>query len=331
MVGVQEQVAITGGAGFLGSHVVDYFVDAGEDVIVVDDFSEGSDENLARSLSEPNCSVREVDLTKRGAAINAFDGIDIIVHLAAKIGGIGYFHDVPADIIALNDAMNRNVCDAALEHSVDRLVYASSSMVYERATKFPVNEEQVGEIPPPASAYGYQKLSGEYYCKAYHDQYDLEYTIFRPFNAVGPREPPGEEVGQAHVIPDFVMKILEEKQYPLRILGDGRQMRAFTHVLDIAAGIHACVYEDAARNEVFNLGSSDGIEMRELARKIWKLCDRDRDIKFETESEFEHDVQKRVPDSSKAKELLGWEPEIKLEAALTEYISWYREEVLMNE
>ncbi|RLM57145.1 NAD-dependent epimerase/dehydratase family protein [Halobellus sp. Atlit-31R] len=325
---MDKQIAITGGAGFLGSHVVDYLVNEGEDVVVIDDFSSGSRANLSQSLVKPNCAVRNTDLTKREDAIGAFEDIDVIIHLAAKIGGIGYFHDVPADIIALNDAMTRNVCDAAVEHDIDRLVYASSSMVYERATEFPVHEKQIGEIPPPDSAYGYQKLSGEYYCEAYHNQYDLEYAIFRPFNAVGPREPPGDEVGQAHVIPDFVLKILEEEQYPLKILGDGHQIRAFTHVSDIAAGIHACVYEDAAQNNDFNLGSSEGIEMRELARKIWDRCDRDREIKFETEAEFEHDVQKRVPDSSKAKERLNWEPEVSLDDALTEYIDWYREEVL---
>lgn len=325
---MDKQIAITGGAGFLGSHVVDYFVDQGEDIVVIDDFSSGSEANISQSLAKPNCAIREIDLTNRAEATDAFEDIDVIIHLAAKIGGIGYFHDVPADIIALNDAMTRNVCDAAIEHDIDRLVYASSSMVYERATEFPVNEEQIGEIPPPDSAYGYQKLSGEYYCEAYHNQYDLEYAIFRPFNAVGPREPPGDEVGQAHVIPDFVLKILEEEQYPLKILGDGHQIRAFTHVSDIAAGIHACVYEDAARNNDFNLGSSEGIEMRELARKIWNRCDRDREIEFETEAEFEHDVQKRVPDSSKAEELLDWEPEVSLDDALTEYINWYRDEVL---
>jgi len=323
-----KRIAITGGAGFLGSHVVDYFVDAGEDVIVVDDFSDGSEANLGKSLNQPNCSVRETDLTERDAALNAFEDVDTIVHLAAKIGGIGYFHDVPADIIALNDAMNRNVCDAAIDHDIDRLVYASSSMVYERAMEFPVTEKQVGEIPPPASAYGYQKLSGEYYCEAYHDQYGLEYAIFRPFNAVGPREPPGEEVGQAHVIPDFVMKILEEEQYPLKILGDGHQIRAFTHVSDIAAGIHACIHEDTARNNDFNFGSSDGIDMRELARKIWERCGRDREIAFETGDEFEHDVRRRVPDSSKAADLLDWKPTVTLDDALTEYIDWYRDEVL---
>jgi len=328
---MSQKIAITGGAGFLGSHVVDHFVDAGEETIVVDDFSEGTRENLSKSIDDPNCSVREVDLTEREETFEAFEGVDIVVHLAAKIGGIGYFHDVPADIIALNDAMTRNVLDAALREDMDRIVYASSSMVYERATEFPVTEEQVGEVPPPASAYGYQKLTGEYYCRAYHDQYDVDYSIFRPFNAVGPREPPGEEVGQAHVIPDFVKKIIDEKQYPLEILGNGRQIRAFTHVSDIAAGIHACAHRSEALNNDFNLGSTDGIEMRELAEKIWHRSDREQEIAFEMEDSFEHDVQKRIPDSSKAKELLDWEPSVTLEEALDEYIDWYRGEELEDD
>jgi UDP-glucose 4-epimerase len=328
---MRKKIAITGGAGFLGSHIVDHFVDAGDDIIVVDDFSEGTRDNLIESIEEPNCSVRNADLTDRSEAFDAFEGVDVVVHLAAKIGGIGYFHDVPADIIALNDAMNRNVLDAALKESVDRVVYASSSMVYERATEFPVSETQLGDIPPPDSAYGYQKLSGEYYCQAYHEQYDLEYSIFRPFNAVGPREPPGEEVGQAHVIPDFVKKIAEEHQYPLEILGDGRQIRAFTHVSDIAAGVRACVYQEAARNNEFNLGSAEGIEMRDLARKIWQRADRTREIAFETEDAFEHDVRKRIPDSAKAARLLGWEPSVTLDEALDEYVQWYHEELLEGE
>jgi nucleoside-diphosphate-sugar epimerase len=228
----------------------------------------------------------------------------------------------------MNDAMNRQVFEAAREHDLDRVVYASSSMVYERATEFPVTEDQVSEIPPPESAYGFQKLAGEYYCRAYHDQYGVDYSIFRPFNAVGTREPPGDEVGQAHVIPDFVKKILEEEQYPLQILGDGRQVRAFTNVRDIARGVYRCAVDDAALNDHFNLGSSDGISMRDLARKIWDRCDRDREIAFETEDAFEHDVQRRVPDSSKAREQLGWEPAVSLDDSLSEYVAWYREEVL---
>lgn len=320
-----QLTAVTGGAGFLGSHVVDYFVDRGEDVVVVDDFSEGSTENLAASIDD--VEVREVDLRNRDETVAALDDIDVIVHLAAKIGGIGYFHHVPADIIAMNDSMNRSVFDAAREHDFDRVVYASSSMVYENATEFPVEESMLGEIPPPDSAYGFQKLSGEYYARAYHDQYDVEYSIFRPFNAVGPREPPGDEVGQAHVIPDFVKKTLEERQHPLDILGDGRQIRAFTNVRDIARGVHRCAYAPEAANDGFNLGSSDGIEMLELAERIWERCDREEPFEVNRQDAFEHDVRRRVPDSSKAATVLGWEPTISLSESLDEYLDWYRAEV----
>lgn len=322
---MSERVAITGGAGFLGSHVVDYFVEQGEDVVVVDDFSSGHRKHLDES--KLNLTVRELDLQKE-TVIDSLSDIDVIVHLAAKIGGIGYFHHVPADIISCNDLMNKRVFDAAVEHDFDRVVYASSSMVYESASEFPVTEDQVSEIPPPESAYGFQKLAGEYYCRAYHDQYDVPYSIFRPFNAVGPREPPGDEVGQAHVIPDFVMKILEEKQYPLEILGKGTQVRSFTNVRDIARGVYKCTFDDAAENEDFNLGSSEGVQMKELAEKIWERCDRSRDIAFEHKDAFEHDVQKRVPSSEKARRKLGWEPEITLDESLDEYISWYESEVL---
>jgi len=317
------KTAITGGAGFLGSNIVDYFVEHGSDVVVFDDFSDGTYENLSQSIDE--IEIREIDLRDRESTINAFSDIDVVVHLAAKIGGIGYFHHVPADIIAMNDAMNRNVLDAAVEHDLDRVCYASSSMVYENATDFPVTETQIGEIPPPDSAYGYQKLSGEYYCHAYHDQYDVEYSIFRPFNAVGPREPPGEEVGQAHVIPDFVKKIRDEKQHPLDILGSGEQVRSFTNVKDIAAGVYKCAYDDAAANEDFNLGSAEGVTMLDLAQQIWNYCGREEEFAVNRQDAFDHDVQKRIPDSSKAADVLDWEPEIPLEESLDEYITWYQE------
>lgn len=325
---MSSEVAITGGAGFLGSHIVDYFVEQSVPVTVIDDFSDGQRDHLSASLDAPNLTIREADLTDPVAAQNALEGVDRVVHLAAKIGGIGYFHDVPAEIISLNDAMNRNILDTAVDKDIDRVVYASSSMVYENAMEFPVTEEHLGEIPPPDSAYGFQKLAGEYYCRAYHDQYGQEYAIFRPFNAVGPREPPGDEVGQAHVIPDFAKKILEKEQYPLQILGSGEQIRSFTHVHDIAAGVYECTFADEASNEDFNLGSEESVTMRELAKMIWDRCGREREIEFDSKSGYEHDVERRIPDSSKAREVLEWSPEISLEQSLSEYLNWYRESVL---
>jgi len=319
------RTAITGGAGFLGSHVVDYFVDQEEDVIVIDNFSSGHEENLSNVADD--VEIRDVDLRDRDATIESFKDVNFVVHLAAKIGGIGYFHDVPANIIAMNDAMNKNVFDAAVEHDIERVCYASSSMVYENASEFPVTENQLGEIPPPDSAYGFQKLAGEYYCEAYHDQYDVEYSIFRPFNAVGPREPPGDEIGQAHVIPDFVLKILDEQQYPLEILGTGEQVRSFTNVRDIAAGVHKCAFDEAACNDDFNLGSSEATTMLTLAKKIWDYCGRNEEFAVERQDSYEHDVEKRIPDSSKAETKLDWTPEISLNDSLVEYIDWYEKNV----
>ncbi|MFB6216766.1 MAG: NAD-dependent epimerase/dehydratase family protein, partial [Candidatus Aenigmatarchaeota archaeon] len=198
----------------------------------------------------------------------------------------------------------------------------------EEAEEFPVQESQLNQIPSPQSAYGFQKLAGEYYCRAYHRQYNVDYSIFRPFNAVGTREPPGEEVGEAHVIPDFVKKIIELEQHPLEILGDGNQIRSFTNVRDIARGVYKCAFRDEAKNEDFNLGLEEGVKMKELARKIWNIAGREPEIEFDKKEGFEYDVQKRVPSSRKATEELDWDPQISLEESLQEYVDWYHQEVL---
>ncbi len=322
----KARVGITGGAGFLGSHFTDHFVDEGIDTVVIDDFSSGKRRNIDQHKGKENFEVREVDLMNQGSTQDSISDLDIVVHLAAKIGGIGYFHKIPADIIADNDLINKNVFNACLNTGVERIVYFSSSMVFERADTFPSKESDLSEIPPPKSAYGFQKLNGEYYCKAYKKQYDLDYTILRPFNAVGPRETPGEEVGHAHVIPDLVRKITVEKQYPLEILGSGEQVRAFTNVKDLARGCFLATFSEKAVNEDFNLGNPNGVTIKELATKIWNIADRKREIKFNHEESFSADVQKRIPSSEKAGRLLNWQPEISLDNSLEEYISWYEKQ-----
>lgn len=324
----KTKVGITGGAGFLGSHITDYFVEEGVETVVIDDFSSGQRKNINHHEGKENFEIREVDLTESESARKSISDLDIVIHLAAKIGGIGYFHKIPADIIGDNDLINRNLFKACSDEGIERMVYFSSSMVFERTDSFPSKEDDLEEIPPPKSAYGFQKLNGEYYCKAFKKQYDLNYTILRPFNAIGPRETPGEEIGHAHVVPDFVRKIMVKEQYPLEILGSGNQVRAFTNVKDLARGCFFATFSEKAVDEDFNLGNPNEVTIKELARKIWELVGRDEDIKFYHEEGFSEDVQKRIPSSEKAKDLLGWEPEISLEESLEEYISWYREEIV---
>ena len=321
----EMKVGVTGGAGFLGSHTVDQLIEQGVKTVVIDDFSAGKMENIQPQMKRDEFELRKVDLKEFDSARRALQDLNVIVHLAAKIGGIGFFHKIPADIIADNDLINRNVFNASLSCNIHRIIYFSSSMVFERATSFPTKEEDLTKIPPPKSAYGFQKLSGEYYCKAYQKQYGLEYTILRPFNAVGPREFPEEETGHAHVIPDLVRKIVDLRQYPLEILGSGDQVRAFTNVKDLAQGCYLAIFSEAATNEDFNLGNPNEITIKKLARKIWSIAGRKEPIKFKHLESFPEDVQRRIPCSDKARDLLGWEPRVPLEESLEEYISWYRQ------
>ena len=224
------KVLVTGGAGFIGSEVVKQLLEKGYKVRVADDLSKKEAKVLLK------CEFLKIDLTNKEVALKALDGMDICIHLAAKIGGIGYFHKYPATILSENNKMYSAVFEAAVEKKIKRIIYLSSSMVFESTKKFPSKESDLEKIPPPVSSYGFSKLVGEWYCKAFHDEYGLNYTIIRPFNAYGINEAPGEEVGYAHVIPDLIKKILSG-QYPLELLGNGQQTRCFTHVSDIARGI----------------------------------------------------------------------------------------------
>jgi UDP-glucose 4-epimerase len=313
-----NKVAVTGGAGFIGSHIVDYLMkNTGYEVIIVDDFSSGKEENI-----EWDIDVRRVNLLDREETMKVFKDIDIVIHCAAKIGGIGYFHKVPAHIISKNDAMNRNVFDSCVSNNIKRIIYLSSSMVFENTFSYPTREHYLSETPPPTSAYGFQKLSGEYYCKAYHNEHGLEYNIIRPFNAVGPREFPGETVGWAHVIPDLCKKIIIEKQNPVEILGDGKQIRCYTNVRDIAKGASLAV-DSSEVNTDFNIGISDKLSVKELAKMIWNYSNRKGDISFEHKPSYKNDVRKRIPCSAKAREYLHWNPDYTVKESIKEYVEWF--------
>src|ERR687897_2861998 len=179
-------------------------------------------------------------------------GCSHVLHLAAIVGGIGNFHKLPHTLTEVNNALYNAVFRAALDTSVERFVYVSSSMVFERATEFPTTEEYVEHTPIPHSAYGFSKLAGEVYCRAAHDEHGLPYTICRPFNAYGPGEVPEDEPGIAHMVPDVIKKVLSG-QRPLQIFGDGTQTRTITHIDDIADGIVTAMASPAGLNEDFNV------------------------------------------------------------------------------
>jgi nucleoside-diphosphate-sugar epimerase len=307
-------IVVTGGCGFIGSEVVRQLLAKGYRVRVVDNLSKPS------SRVPQGVEFIQADLTEPARASETFRGAKACINLAAKIGGIGYFHKLPATILAENNQIYSSTFQAAVEHKLERMVFVSSSMVFESATTFPSREDELLSMPPPFTAYGFSKLIGEWCCRAFHDQYKLPYTIARPFNAIGPEEEAGDEVGDAHVIPDLIKKVLAG-QHPLELLGDGKQTRCFTHVRDIARGMVMALESPAAVNEDFNLGTSEETTMYDLARRIHEICAPDRRFEVKYVSGFPSDIRRRVPDGSKAKRVLGWEPQITFDEALREVIA----------
>lgn len=306
---------VTGGAGFIGSEITRQLLDMGYPVCVVDNLSK-KDAQVDKRAQFVN-----IDLTDSQKAREVFKDVDICINAAAKIGGIGYFHKYPATILCENNKIYGSTFEAAVAAKIKRMVYISSSMVFESAASFPSREDDIAKIPPPVTAYGFSKLTGEWYCHAFWDQYKLPFSICRPFNAYGVNEFPEREIGYAHVIPDLVRKILEG-QYPLEILGDGKQTRCFTHVRDIASGVITVALAKKGENQVFNIGSDREIKIIDLAKLIWQTMENHKPFKVKLQEGFEFDIKRRVPDVQKVKNLIGWEPKIKLEVGLKEVIAW---------
>lgn len=308
---------VTGGAGFIGSEITRQLLSKGHYVRVADNLSKKD------AMVDKQADFVNIDLTDVKLAKKVFKNIDIVINAAAKIGGIGYFHKFPATILSENNKIYSSTFEAAAINKVKRIVYISSSMVFESTAVFPSKESDLEKIPPPISAYGFSKLSGEWYCRSFWDQYKLPFSICRPFNAYGVNEFPEREIGYAHVIPDLVRKILNG-QYPLELLGDGNQTRCFTHVSDIADGVITVALHQKAENEDFNIGSDKEIKMIDLAQKIWKVMKINKPFKVKYVKGFKFDIKRRVPNVSKAKELLAWQPKVEFESGLKEVINWLK-------
>jgi UDP-glucose 4-epimerase len=314
-----SRVLVTGAAGTIGAAVVRRLLaDPRFEVRV-------SDQRPAPVWMREGCEVHTGDLRDLNSARAAMAGCAHVVHLAAIVGGIANFHRLPHTLTEVNNSLYNAVVRAALDHDIERFVYVSSSMVFERAQEFPTTEEHLADCPTPRSAYGFSKLTGEVYCRAAHDEHGLRYTICRPFNAYGPGELPDDEPGIAHAVPDLIRKALTGHS-PLPIFGSGEQTRTLTHVDDIADGIVTAMASPAGLGQDFNISASRELTVAEIARIVWEACGNDPDeFALEHLPSFPVDVPRRWPSVEKARRLLGWEARIDVEEGIAATVEWLRE------
>lgn len=330
------KILITGSSGFIGGYLVESFLEDGHQVVGIDNFSKYG--KVQKSFDKNyNYKFIKGDVKNTELIKNLAKDCDYIIALAAKIGGISYFHAFAYDLLAENERIIASTFDAAINsHKLGKLrkiVVVSSSMVFENSDKFPTPESQLSKIPPPASTYGFQKLACEYYAKGAFEQYGLPYTIVRPFNCVGLGETRAKQatgiksgsinLAMSHVVPDLIQKIIKG-QNPVHILGKGNQIRHYTYGADVAEGIKLATFSKMAKNEDFNISTSEQTTVLQLAKLIWKKVNPDKPFRYISDKPFIYDVQKRIPDTRKAERLLGFKAHTTLSEALDELIPWIK-------
>lgn len=332
-----KKVVVTGSQGFIGSYICNELLSQGYKVIGFDNYQKYG--RITRPHdSHPNFKLYELNiLDSKFLEVIDQEQPNFIIAGAAMIGGISYFHKFAYDLLATNERILAQTFDAAISgHKkgwLERIIVLSSSMVFEETTNYPTPESDIKKIPPPSSTYGFQKLASEYFAKGAWEQYGLPYSIVRPFNCVGIGEEKSiteHEITSgniklmlSHVLPDLINKILKG-QDPLHILGEGNQIRCYTNGKDLARGIRMVLESEKAINEDFNISTPQATSVLELAEIIWDIIYPEKKFNYVCDDPFEYDVQKRIPDTTKAKEVLGFEAEITLEESIKEVIEYLK-------
>jgi nucleoside-diphosphate-sugar epimerase len=317
-----RKILVTGGAGFIGSHLVDALLEKQAIVRVVDDLSRGTEQNLADSKSK--IEFIHGDLRKEEIARTALKDIDDCFHLAAVVGSVQFMNNNPSEIFRAV-TINNNILEGCRQEGIERLLFTSSACTY------PINRQTAHEQPPlredealkygasPDGDYGWTKLLGEIQSQAYHRSYGMKIAIVRPFNPYGPRE--SFDPKDSHVIPSLIRKAVH-KENPFIVWGDGTHARAFEYVRDLVEGLILAI-QCKTDADPMNLGSSTPVTVKEIAELILQLTGHDVEITWDTTKP--QGVKSRKADMTKATNLLGWTPKVSLRDGLKRTINWYKE------
>jgi len=333
------KIFVTGSAGFICGYLVEELLQAGHEVVGLDNFSKYGPVKQA-SLGHKAYRFAQGDAKDVGLLRELIGDADQVVAGAARIGGISYFHEFAYDLLAENERLTAAIFDAAIDAhkagTLKKINVISSSMVFENTQVWPTPEGEQRRCPPPASTYGFQKLATEYYAQGAWEQYRLPYTIIRPFNCVGIGERRAScekevmsgnvRLAMSHVVPDLIQKVLKG-QDPLHLLGDGGQVRHYTYGADLAHGIRLCIERPEAVNEDFNLSTPASTTVLQLARMIWDKVRPGEPFRYVCDPSYPYDVQKRVPDVDKAARMLDFRAATPLGEVLDVVIPWVRQQV----
>lgn len=314
---------ITGGAGFIGSHLAEKLLAQGDRVTIVDNLSTGRFENIAPLTGNPGFQFAIEDIRHAAVMDRLVSECDVVYHLAAAVGVFAIVHS-PIDTLEVNVGGTEIVLQTARRYR-KKVLIASTSEVYGKGVKVPFSEDDDRILGPTTKSrwsYAASKELDEFLGLAYHKALGLPVTIFRLFNTVGPRQ-----VGNyGMVLPRFVQWALAHK--PIEVYGDGQQTRCFANVHDVVDAIARLGISAAADGQVFNIGSDEEVSIHELAQRVKDRADSASEIVFipyekAYEAGFE-DMRRRVPDVRKIKEVVGWQPSTPLEETIDQIIAYYR-------
>lgn len=315
MSGIKSlKTLVTGGAGFIGSHLVDALISEGCFVRVLDNLSNGKFENLSQHANNQNLEFIEGSITDNSVVAKAVENIDIVFHLACL--GVRHSIKYPFENHEVNAEGTLKVLQVARKADVSKFIYCSSSEVYGTAQYVPMTEEHPTH---PATVYGASKLAGESYTRAYHDTYGMAVTIIRPFNTYGPRS--HHEGDSGELIPKSIVRAMNNE--PILLFGDGAQTRDFTYVEDTARGFVAVAENNTIIGQTLNIGSNFEITIEEVSKKILNQLELP-DGQIKHVQERPGDVLRLYADSSKFMEITCWASQVSFNDGLRKTIEWFK-------
>jgi UDP-glucose 4-epimerase len=309
-----RRVLVTGGAGFIGSHLVDALLARGDDVAVVDNLSVGARENLAQHAGAPRFALHVADVLDKRTMHDLVAGRETVFHLATQCVRLSLFD--PETVHRVNTEGTLNLLLAAVAAGVQRFVYVSSSEVFGTGIRVPMAEDHPFD---PTTVYGASKLAGEHYTTAFHRTHGLPTVIARPFNTYGPRS--HFEGAYGELIPKFVVRVLNGRR-PI-VFGDGEQTRDFTHVSDTVNGIVRAAESTPLVGGSVNIARGEEVTVNAIAALVLRICGRE-DLRPEHGPERPADVRRHYGDITRARQLIGFEPAIAIADGIAQYVAWFR-------